>query len=164
MAQYFSILNINCDIMIDILQGTWHLIYSNFDMWKEDVSNVTFNYSIETKDGKDVLLDEVKYLKAGKEKNITGYDHPEDDTKFTWRGKGMLGLLSSNWQVEWFNHTQDCMVISFEKTMVTPAGVDILTRSNMPNEEIIREAKQIIDMNERLRKAATGLYRVNSII
>ena len=147
--------------MIDILQGTWHLIYSNFSMWKEDVANVTFNYTPEQKDGKDVLLDEVKYLKGGKDKSITGYDYPEDDTKFTWKGKGLLGILSSNWQLEWISHTQDCIIISFEKTLLTPAGVDILTRSDTPNEQILYEAKQIIKMNDRLRKVAEGLFRIN---
>lgn len=147
--------------MVDILKGTWYLIYSNFAMWKEDVSNVTFNYTPEQKDGKDVLLDEVKYLKGNKEKTITGYDYPEDDTKFTWRGKGLLTMLSSNWQIEWINHAKDCIVISFEKTLVTPAGVDILTRVNNPSEKTLTEARQIIKMNERLRKAAEGIYRVN---
>lgn len=147
--------------MIDILKGTWHLIYSNFSMWKEDVENVTFNYTPEEKDGKYVLLDEVKYLKEGQEKSIIGYDYPEDDTKFTWKGKGLLGILSSNWQLEWINHTQDCIIITFEKTLLTPAGLDILTRSDTPNEQILYEAKQIIKMNERLRKTAEGLYCVN---
>lgn len=146
--------------MIDVLQGTWHLIYSNFDMWKNNVKDVTFTYTPEEKDGKPVLLDEVKYTKEGSEKTITGYDHPEDDTKFTWRGKGLLGVLSSNWQIEWFNHEQDCLIISFEKTMLTPAGVDILSRSSSPNEDSIKQAHQIIKMNERLHKAAEGMYRV----
>lgn len=149
--------------MIDVLQGTWHLIYSNFSMWKDDsISDVTFNYTPEEKDGKAVMLDEVKYLKDGKEKTVTGYDYPEDDSKFTWRGKGLLAMLSSNWQVEWFNHDQSCVIISFEKTLVTPAGIDILTRGKQPADEIIKQAQQIIKMNDRLHKAAEGLFKVNA--
>ncbi|HLP20155.1 MAG TPA: hypothetical protein VK174_07640 [Chitinophagales bacterium] len=147
--------------MIDILEGTWHLLYSNFKMWKgEDVANVTFNYTAIDKSSKPAMLDEVIYQKGKEQKTITGYDYPEDDAKFTWRGKGLMSVLSSNWQVEWINDTKDCIIISFEKTLLTPAGVDILTRTQNPPARIIAEAKQIIETNERLRTAAEGLFAV----
>ena len=55
------------------IQGRWYVIQSNFPMWlKGKKTNPTFNYSIIERKGDTALLDEVKYLKKGKNKTITG--------------------------------------------------------------------------------------------
>lgn len=147
--------------MLDILEGKWHLLYSNFNMWRDTrIADVTFNYTPLLINKQPALLDEVKYLKGSTEKTITGYDYPFDDATFTWRGKGLLKLLSSKWQVEWMNDKQDCLILSFEKTMITAAGVDIITRTPAPAAAVITQAKQIIYTNERLRQTAEGLFAV----
>jgi hypothetical protein len=62
--------------MIDILEGTWHLVHSNFKMWhKGNIAYVTFNYTPIQKRGKLALLDEVKYTEDGAPKCLTGYDY-----------------------------------------------------------------------------------------
>lgn len=148
--------------MKDILQGTWHLIYSNFNMWKKDgVNNITFNYTPVQQAGTTALLDEVKYHDNGKLKKVVGYDFPYDDSKFTWRGKGLLFLLKSKWQVEWMSADKNCLVLSFEKTLFTPAGVDIIARDKKPTVALLQQAREIIQVNERLHALAAGLTPID---
>ena len=140
--------------MINELAGKWYLLYSTFPMWqKSGVRNVTFNYTPITKDGEAVLEDKVKYLKGNTEKVISGYDYPdkEETGRFTWRGKGLLMLLSSNWKVEWQSPNKDCVVLSFKKTLVTPAGLDIICRDAIPNVFTIEQAQQFIATQSHLK-------------
>ncbi|GAB3506669.1 lipocalin/fatty acid-binding family protein [Emticicia fontis] len=136
------------------LVGTWFICYTNFPMWlKGDKTHPTFNYTITTHKGKKVLLDEVKYLKKGKEKTITGYDFQDekDSTAFTWRGKGILGLLKSEWRVALIDSKGQWAVIAFSKTLFTPAGVDIISRTPEISEATLREIKGLMEKDEELR-------------
>jgi|GEM_PF-5879311 len=147
--------------MIDILEGTWHLVHSNFKMWhKGSIADVTFNYTPIQKRGKVALLDEVKYTEDGTPKCITGYDYINDDSVFTWHGIGLLSLIRSSWQVEWMDKDCEYMLISFNKTLLTPAGVDILTRHNKPSATVIDEVWKLLQVNERLNKLSEGLKPV----
>ncbi|MFN8285537.1 MAG: hypothetical protein U0V74_02230 [Chitinophagales bacterium] len=114
------------------LIGQWHLLYSTFPMWqKHKVHEVTFNYAVTTLNGKPALTDEVKYMKGNTAKSIKGIDTAIDGLSDTyrWRGKGILRLLSSTWKIEWKNSERDCLVLSFEKTFFTLAGLDIICRN-----------------------------------
>lgn len=63
------------DLKLTDIQGRWYVIQSNFPMWLSGKkTNPTFNYTIMERKGDTVLLDEVKYLKKGKNKTIVGYD------------------------------------------------------------------------------------------
>ena len=89
-------------ISLQDLSGKWYILQSNFPMWlKGDKTMPTFNYELVEKKGKQALFDQVKYLKNGKEKSIIGYDIPLDqqNVKFVWRGKGILGMLKSKWEI-----------------------------------------------------------------
>ncbi|MBS1624809.1 MAG: hypothetical protein JST83_12355 [Bacteroidetes bacterium] len=126
--------------MIDILPGTWHLHYSTFPMWqRKGMHSVTFNYGIIDHQGTAALLDEVRYQKHDRYKCITGYDYPDhnDHHGFIWRGKGFLSLFKSKWRVEWMSEDQMAMVISFEKTLITPAGIDILTKDGADASQLL---------------------------
>lgn len=133
------------------LSGIWYLRQSTFPMWhKEGVSNVTFNYTLIEKDGKAVLKDEVKYKKRDKDKSIAGFDKEDGaNGSYIWRGKGILALVKTSWKVKWMSRSGNCMVISFEKTFATPAGVDILTRGLASDDEI-KEALAMISSNQLL--------------
>lgn len=133
--------------MHDLLAGSWHLRYSTFPMWhKPAISGVTFNYTPVQERGVAVLKDEVRYLKNGSAKILCGYDIPDnsDDSVYTWRGCGWLRLFSSRWKVEWMSVAKDCIIISFAATWVSPAGIDILTRTASKSEEAIQEALSIV--------------------
>lgn len=118
-------------IDLEQLEGKWYINMTNFPMWiKGDKTNPTFNYTI-SNCGKIVgLRDEVQYLKNGKTKNIVGFDKPENDkkSKFIWRGKGVLRLLKSEWEIIYFDSEKEIIVLKFEKTLFTPAGYDVISR------------------------------------
>lgn len=69
-----------------------------------------------------------------KPSTIAGTDHTLTVGRFKWRGNGLLAIASSKWQVLGCN-TSDSQdghpwaVTYFEKTMFTPAGLDIYARS-----------------------------------
>lgn len=149
--------------MINILPGTWHLHYSTFPMWqKEGIHNVTFNYTVLPGQGQPILLDEVRYLKEERHKCVTGYDYPErtDSSAFTWRGKGLLKLFSSKWRVEWMSEDKNAIIISFEKTLMTPAGLDILSRYPAASGSLLAEAMTVIAARRSLQDISAHLLPV----
>lgn len=116
--------------MLQFLIGTWFICSTNFPMWtKGDKLHPTFNYTIQNEQ-KKILYDVVKYTKKGKEKSIKGYDRQDnnDPSKFTWRGKGLLFIAKSKWQVVLQDPKGNWAVIYFSKTLFTPEGVDIISR------------------------------------
>lgn len=146
------------------LVGTWFICYSNFPMWlKGDKTEPTFNYTITTRKGEKVLLDEVKYLKNKRQKTITGYDYQDekDSTAFVWRGKGILGLLKSEWRVALLDPNGQWAVIAFSKTLFTPAGVDIISRKPEISESTLQEIKQLMERDEELRGYLSEMQRIN---
>jgi hypothetical protein len=129
------------------LEGTWHILASNFPMWKNGSrKEPTFNYTLFRRDGKDFLLDEVKFMKNGKANTIAGYDSATNtaNTAFTWKGKGILFFFKSHWEISWMNERKDMAVIRFTKTLFTPAGFDIIARE--------KEAPGITDAISQLGK------------
>ncbi|AEA45798.1 hypothetical protein [Fluviicola taffensis] len=124
------------------LEGKWFVNRSNFPMWlKGNKTNPSFNYSVTTRKGETVLLDEVLYTKKSKIKSIVGYDKPSNDsnTSFIWRGKGILGLLKSNWSILFLSTDQNWMIIHFKKTLFTPEGYDVISRSKTIDSEVQKE-------------------------
>jgi hypothetical protein len=114
------------------LEGEWFVIRSNFPMWlKGNKSNPSLNYSLTMKHGRSVLLDRVIYTKNSKTKSIVGYDKPEnaDNRSFTWRGKGILCFLKSKWSVLYLDVSGKWMIIHFRKTLFTPEGYDVVSKS-----------------------------------
>jgi len=137
------------------LVGTWFICYTNFPMWlKGDKTNPTFNYTITTHKGEKVLLDEVKYFKKGKEKSITGYDYQDknDSTVFIWRGKGILGLLKSRWRIALIDPKGQWAVIAFSKTLFTPEGVDIVSRTPEIPDNTVNEIMGLMERDTELKK------------
>ena len=69
-----------------------------------------------------------------KPSTIAGRDHALAVGRFKWRGNGLLAIASSKWQVLGCN-TSDTegshpwAVTFFEKTIFTPAGLDVYARS-----------------------------------
>jgi hypothetical protein len=82
---------------------------------------------------------------GSKPSTVAGTDHALAVGRFKWRGNGLLVIASSKWQVLGCN-TSDAQgshpwaVTYFEKTLFTPAGLDIYTRSaeGLP-EPLLRE-------------------------
>jgi hypothetical protein len=145
--------------LLTLLVGTWFIHSTNFPMWlKGDKVNPTFNYSVVTKKDR-VLLDEVKYLKNGKEKSIVGYDTqaPKDTTVFVWRGKGLLHLLKSKWKVALMDDSGQWAVIWFSKTLFTPEGVDIISRTPSLSPAVIHQIQAKMEHDSLLQKHSKNL-------
>ena len=143
-------------VKLDDLEGKWFVNLTNFPMWlKGNKTSPSFNYTLTTKHGKPVLLDEVLYTKKSKTKNIVGYDKPmyENNNSFVWRGKGLLGFVKSKWNILYFDPEKQWMVIHFEKTLFTPEGYDVISRSKIPDAELekeIREKLAELSVDEKL--------------
>ena len=65
---------------------------------------------------------------------IAGTDHTLAVGRFKWRGNGLLVIASSKWQVLGCNTSNaegshPWAVTYFEKTLFTPAGLDVYARS-----------------------------------
>lgn len=96
-----------------------HSIQLSYVAFREK-TNPTFNYTIMERKGDTVLLDEVKYLKKGKNKTIVGYDKTLDDsnTRFIWRGKGLLFIAKSKWEIIYISDNHRWAIIHFKKTLL----------------------------------------------
>ncbi len=114
------------------LEGTWEIKGTTFPMWLSNKrKNPRITYKKTEKNAVE-LLDLVEYEAKGKTKQIKGIDRLAGE-QFIWRGIGILKVLSSRWQVVTIKG--DVLVIRFEKSLVTPAGVDVLIKkgTNVPN-------------------------------
>ena len=147
--------------MIQFLLGTWFICSTNFPMWtKGNKTGPTFNYSLYSKPTDNpVLFDEVKYLKNGKQKSIRGYDYPDtqDLSRFTWRGKGLLWIARSKWQVALKDPEGQWAVIHFSKTLFTPEGVDIICRRPHPDKVMLADIKKSMAENTLLKQHISSL-------
>lgn len=129
------------------LEGKWYIHYTNFPMWlKGDKTQPTFNYSLAMMNGKVILLDTVEYVQNTKIKTIKGIDYPVDDSnkKFMWRGKGILTLFKSKWEIVFISDQMQWAIIQFEKTLFTPAGFDLISRREVLRNGEMEEAERIM--------------------
>jgi hypothetical protein len=114
----------------ETLPGQWRVLATTFPLWLSGRRlEPTFSYAVLP--GEPLRLsDVVSYrTRSGATRRIVGVDQLDEPSGvFTWRGKGVLGLLSSRWRVEHVSDDRDLLVLSFERSLVTPAGVDVIGR------------------------------------
>lgn len=125
---------IDAETLRVVLPGEWRVLASTFPMWLSGRRiNPTFSYGLLPEPGLR-LSDEVAYrTRSGARRRITGVDRFDPSTGwFTWRGRGVLGLLSSRWRVEHLTDDRDLIVLSFDRSLVTPAGLDVIGRGPDP--------------------------------
>jgi hypothetical protein len=156
------------------LLGTWHIMQTTFPMWRNGKNtHPTLNYRPIPGADDSQLEDLVIYRKRGaffhargaglKSKQIRGVDiqDPSLSCHFTWRGRGLLALLTSEWYVVDFMRDsagEGVMAIYFSKTLFTPAGMDIAATSAKPRAEAIAAC---ID---RVRASATLRPHVEALV
>jgi hypothetical protein len=109
----------------------------------QDKKDVSITYTplsdVESPQGTIKFDDLVKYYPASAKpgsapSTVAGTDHTLAVGSFKWRGNGLLFIASSKWQVLGCNTSEaegshPWAATFFEKTLFTPAGLDILTRS-----------------------------------
>lgn len=119
-----------------ILPGSWNVRSTNFPMWlnKERLSP-RFTYTL-LKESPLTLTDDVSYFTTDNvEKHVLGTDRLAG-AGFVWRGKGLLKPFSSRWQVIGANEDATVLAIRFDKTLGTPAGIDIIVRDGKDPDEL----------------------------
>lgn len=145
-------------------------------MWKSK-RNVTITYkplppstSSPAQDGTNKLDDIVSYqtLSSDQIKTVTGIDTASgnDTGAWDWRGKGMLMIASSHWEVLGYGDLEDehqWAVTYFAKTLFTPAGIDVYSRKKegLPEPVLtaIKEAFAAIE-HEPVQKLAGEMFEV----
>ncbi|KAL8908579.1 MAG: hypothetical protein Q9171_005376 [Xanthocarpia ochracea] len=139
------------------LSGTWHVTHSTLPMWKSK-RNVCITYtplpapsSPSSPPNLPQIEDLVTYqtLTSPKLKKVVGIDTPSPGGtrggEWDWRGKGLLKIASSHWEVlgwgdlppaaaaegqqgEGEGEGNQWVVTYFAKTLFTPAGIDVYSR------------------------------------
>ncbi|MFJ4713689.1 hypothetical protein [Streptomyces sp. NPDC088785] len=125
------------DIAEDRLAGTWHIVCSSFPMWQGGRrTDATFTYTPLERGGAGPprLADDVGYRTGGgRRRRIRGVDTrltARPGTVYRWRGRGPLALLSSEWEVREIGADDAWAVIVFSRSLVTPAGADVVVRAD----------------------------------
>lgn len=121
--------------------GPWFVTYSSLPLWKSK-RNVRIGYKVlslphETEVRLDDLI-EYQGIASDKIKAIRGTDKAsESPFAWDWRGSGWLFIASSHWEILGYGLLKgagskgsdlEWAVTYFEKTLFTPAGIDIYTR------------------------------------
>ena len=138
----------NRALSLQDMEGKWFIHLSDFPFWlKGDKLHPTLNYAV-VKKGKHIgLSDKVLYMKDGKEKSIMGFDKVvnSDTTEFVWRGKGLLGVLRSRWRILHFDFEGRWAILSFEKTLFTPSGFDVISKDRVLSAEVMGSILQKLE-------------------
>ncbi|KAL3428192.1 hypothetical protein PVAG01_01701 [Phlyctema vagabunda] len=119
---------------VEWLVGTWSVTHSTLPMWRK-AKNVRITYKIippTTPDGPTLLDDEVCSVPTARTllpqpKSIKGIDTPDGAGGWDWKGKGLLKIASSHWEIlGWGERDGERWVVTyFAASMFTPAGLDI---------------------------------------
>ncbi|WP_146132945.1 hypothetical protein [Knoellia remsis] len=128
--------------LVDELAGTWHIVATTFPMWLDGSrTNPTFTY---TPRG-DVMDDDVAFrTRRGRARHIRGVDTRTGPRSFRWRGAGLLRPLRSDWRVSHLASDSSWAVVEFDRTMFTPAGVDVITRARRPSAATWAEVDRVL--------------------
>jgi hypothetical protein len=138
---------------LDFLRGPWHVTHSTLPMWKSNRSVVITYNPAEANTGGIHDLVTYKPLNSDKQKSIHGFDTPDAAIPacYKWRGKGWLRVTSSQWEILGYGDEEDGWVVTyFQKTMFSPAGIDIYAKkhgglSEGLLERIVSEVKKVDD-------------------
>ncbi|KAH8803117.1 hypothetical protein F5884DRAFT_496581 [Xylogone sp. PMI_703] len=128
---------------LEWLEGTWAVTHSTLPMWRK-AKNVRITYKIITPPdpSKPTLLDDevcsepTERTLMPQPKSIKGIDTPAGVGAWDWRGKGLLKIASSHWEVlgwgerdavtEERERIKERWVVTwFAPSLFTPAGVDL---------------------------------------
>lgn len=125
------------------LAGTWIVTHSTLPMWKKKC-NVRITYTARASESTDPprfpdLDDLVEYQGSptSKTSTVNGISRPVHDNPagtgwaFKWRGKGWLKIASSDWEILGWGEDKagnGWAVTYFQKTLFTPAGIDVYSR------------------------------------
>ncbi len=156
------------DVRPEALAGTWYVIESNFPMWGDGKKrDPQFHYRLLLDHDGLKIDDRVTYVEKGAAESIEGVDTPDpnDASHFTWRGKGILSLFTSEWYVvmtspQGASAGDAWAVIYFSSTLATPEGVDIIARTPSLSKDTLGIVRKAIFDDPLLAPKAKGLKPV----
>ena len=100
-------------------------------MWKSN-RNVVITYTpLDSPAGSIDDLVAYNPIESQNLKTVQGVDTPDPDTPaaYKWRGRGWLKIVSSQWEILGYGEEDGGWVVTFfQKTLFTPAGIDIYAR------------------------------------
>ncbi|KAK6538821.1 hypothetical protein TWF694_010386 [Orbilia ellipsospora] len=148
------------------LLKTWWVTTSTLPMWKTE-KNITITYTAipSSQDIDDIIHYNPRSSPPASEgsnvqpvvKSIHGIDYPltenPTDLSYKWRGRGWLMIASSRWQVVGYGGRDvkevdgvlegvEWVLTFFEKSLFTPAGIDIMT---VEKDGVDEETRRAID-------------------
>ena len=118
-----------------VLPGRWTVKATNFPVWLSgERRDPSFEYVV-LRDDPLVLADEVTYLDPdGKTKSIRGVDR-WNGRGFTRKLTGLRGVVAKGqWEVAGVR--QGLLVLRFEQSVVTPAGIDVIVGEGLDASEL----------------------------
>ncbi|KAK4047302.1 hypothetical protein OIV83_005480 [Microbotryomycetes sp. JL201] len=175
-----------CDLddLVPRLLGKWRVVASTLPLWK-DKKNVVIEYKRIEDQHWTTIDDLVSYNKRtdtpGKAPStVHGTDKLESvdvtstqgkliaGPRWKWRGRGWLMIASSRWQVLGHNlaastpDDPEWVVTYFASTLFTPAGLDIYTRTSLPDETVERLTKELQALGGEVGRLADGdqMFRI----
>ena len=118
-----------------VLPGRWTVKATNLPIWLSGERRDPAYEYVTLRDDPLVLADEVTYTEAdGKAKSIRGVDR-WNGSGFTWKMNGLRGSFAKgHWEVAGVR--QGLVVLRFEKSVVSPAGVDVLVGEGLDATEL----------------------------
>ena len=128
---------------LEWLEATWSVTHSTLPMWRK-AKNVQITYTIiPATSSSPALLDDVVSSEPTartflpQPKSIRGVDTPDGEGGWNWRGRGLLKIASSHWEVlGWGEKDGERWVVTwFAPSMFTPAGLDIYSSRKEGMEE-----------------------------
>ncbi|WP_067502047.1 hypothetical protein [Actinoplanes sp. TFC3] len=120
----------DAEILRKTLPGQWRVLATTFPMWLSG-RRLEPAFTYEPLPGEGLALrDTVSYrTRSGARKRIEGVDRFDAGSGlFTWRGRGLLKVLASRWRVVHLSDDRELVVLTFERSLVTPAGLDVIGR------------------------------------
>ena len=161
---------------MEFLKGHWKITHSSLPLWK-DKKNVTIDYTplAPSSSGVVCIDDWTKYMTMSSSavKSVHGVDTPSPNNPgaFDWRGKGWLKIASSHWELLGWGAVEELgdrgvwMVSYFQKTLFTPAGIDIYSRSERGLDEgLLKEVKATLGRLEAedVSKLVKSMFKITS--
>lgn len=146
------------------IEGRWYLQYTGSPFWQDDdISLISFNFSVLHKGEDLVLEDKVEYRKNGKMRFRLGYDYPVEsfERTFKWKGREINRFFRNRFEITILE--QDYMVLFFEKTIISPASIDIVTRSKKIDEDLKNEIFEKIRNNVTISAYLEEVEEVNKV-
>lgn len=119
-----------------ILPGSWNVRSTNYPTWlSRERKSPRFTFELISENPLRLRDDLSYFTRDNLEKHIVGADTWRHDA-FVYRGKGARRVLPTRWSVIGMNPEATVIVIRFEKSLATPAGIDVLVRESADVDEL----------------------------